>query len=95
MTTFLADVRSVLVPDPEGRHGPLPPILLSMRFVTGLVDAFSTGMAADSTRAGGTGSMAGRRLTSVVAMLVGALAGFARQHDGRAQLRPLVADQLA
>jgi uncharacterized membrane protein YoaK (UPF0700 family) len=41
MTTFLADVRSVLVPDPKGRHGPLPPILLSMTFVTGLVDAFS------------------------------------------------------
>jgi uncharacterized membrane protein YoaK (UPF0700 family) len=41
MTTFLADVRSTLVPDPEGRHGPLPPILLSMTVVTGLVDAFS------------------------------------------------------
>ena len=41
MTGFLAEVRSVLVPDPAGRHGPLPPVLLSMTVVTGLVDAFS------------------------------------------------------
>jgi uncharacterized membrane protein YoaK (UPF0700 family) len=41
MTTFLAEVRSVLVPDPAGKHGPLPPVLLSMTVVTGLVDAFS------------------------------------------------------
>jgi uncharacterized membrane protein YoaK (UPF0700 family) len=41
MTGFLAEVRSVLLPDPAGRHGPLPPVLLSMTVVTGLVDAFS------------------------------------------------------
>jgi len=41
MTGFLAEVRSVLVPDLAGRHGPLPPVLLSMTVVTGLVDAFS------------------------------------------------------
>ena len=41
MTTFLAEVRSVFVPDPAGKHGPLPPVLLSMTVVTGLVDAFS------------------------------------------------------
>jgi uncharacterized membrane protein YoaK (UPF0700 family) len=41
ITGFLADVRSVLLPDQGGRHGPLPPVLLSMTVVTGLVDAFS------------------------------------------------------
>jgi uncharacterized membrane protein YoaK (UPF0700 family) len=41
MTGFLAEVRSVLLPDLAGRHGPLPPVLLSMTVVTGLVDAFS------------------------------------------------------
>jgi hypothetical protein len=41
MTSFLAEVRSVLVPDPAGKHGPLPPGLLSITVLTGLVDAFS------------------------------------------------------
>jgi len=41
MTAFLAGVRSTVVPDAQGRHGPLPPILLSMTVVTGLVDAVS------------------------------------------------------
>jgi uncharacterized membrane protein YoaK (UPF0700 family) len=41
MTAFLADIRRTLVPDREGRHGPLPPLLVSMTLVTGLVDAFS------------------------------------------------------
>ncbi len=41
MMSFLAEVRSVFVPDPDGKHGPLPPVLLSMTVVTGLVDAFS------------------------------------------------------
>jgi uncharacterized membrane protein YoaK (UPF0700 family) len=41
MTTFLADARDVVVPRRAGRHGPLPPLLVSMTLVTGLVDAFS------------------------------------------------------
>jgi len=41
MRGFLDEVRSVLIPDSAGRHGPLPPVLLSMTVVTGLVDAFS------------------------------------------------------
>jgi uncharacterized membrane protein YoaK (UPF0700 family) len=41
MTAFLADIRNTVVPDRQGRHGPLPPLLLSMTLVTGLVDAFS------------------------------------------------------
>jgi uncharacterized membrane protein YoaK (UPF0700 family) len=41
MTAFLADVRNTIAPDRQGRYGPLPPLLLSMTLVTGLVDAFS------------------------------------------------------
>jgi uncharacterized membrane protein YoaK (UPF0700 family) len=41
MTAFLADARDVVVPRRAGRHGPLPPLLVSMTLVTGLVDAFS------------------------------------------------------
>ena len=41
MTPFLTDVRSTLVPARGGQHGPLPPLLISMTLVTGLVDAFS------------------------------------------------------
>jgi uncharacterized membrane protein YoaK (UPF0700 family) len=41
MTDFLAGVRNTVGPDRHGRHGPLPPLLLSMTLVTGLVDAFS------------------------------------------------------
>jgi uncharacterized membrane protein YoaK (UPF0700 family) len=40
MSTFLAEVRETLVPG-SGRFGPLPPLLISMTVVTGLVDAFS------------------------------------------------------
>jgi uncharacterized membrane protein YoaK (UPF0700 family) len=41
MNAFLADIRNTIVPDRHGRHGPLPPLLVSMTLVTGLVDAFS------------------------------------------------------
>src|ERR1700678_515694 len=40
-TALLAEIRGTILPDRGGRHGPLPPLLLSMTFVTGLVDAFS------------------------------------------------------
>jgi uncharacterized membrane protein YoaK (UPF0700 family) len=40
-TAFLADIRDTIIPDRAGKHGPLPPLLLSMTLVTGLVDAFS------------------------------------------------------
>src|ERR1700722_2147681 len=39
--TFLTDVRDTFLPDRTGRHGPLPPLLVSLTLVTGLVDAFS------------------------------------------------------
>ncbi len=38
---FFTDIRGTFVPDRTGRHGPLPPLLVSMTLVTGLVDAFS------------------------------------------------------
>src|ERR1700678_2068818 len=40
-TAFLADIRDTIIPERDGKHGPLPPLLLSMTLVTGLVDAFS------------------------------------------------------
>ena len=40
-TAFLTDIRATIMPDRDGGHGPLPPVLLSMTLVTGLVDAFS------------------------------------------------------
>lgn len=41
MTTFLTEVRETLVPSRDAPFGPLPPLLVAMTFVTGLVDAFS------------------------------------------------------
>jgi uncharacterized membrane protein YoaK (UPF0700 family) len=40
-TAFLTEIRETLVPGRDGGHGPLPPVLISMTLVTGLVDAFS------------------------------------------------------
>ncbi|HWE67181.1 MAG TPA: YoaK family protein [Acidimicrobiales bacterium] len=39
--SFLTEVRQTLVPGADTRHGPLPPLLLALTLVTGLVDAFS------------------------------------------------------
>src|SRR5256712_7548691 len=41
MNTFLTKGRQTLVPGGEVRHVPLPPLLVAMTLVTGLVDAFS------------------------------------------------------
>src|SRR5580700_5158068 len=41
MNSFIADVRQMIVPGSDDRHGPLPPMLVAMTVVTGLVDAFS------------------------------------------------------
>ena len=38
---FVEEVREVVLPRRASRHGPLPPLLLGLTFVTGLVDAFS------------------------------------------------------
>jgi uncharacterized membrane protein YoaK (UPF0700 family) len=41
MNIFFTEVRQTLVPRNEVKHGPLPPLLVAMTLVTGLVDAFS------------------------------------------------------
>ena len=41
MSTFITEVRETLVPSRSDRFGPLPPLLIAMTVVTGLVDAFS------------------------------------------------------
>ena len=41
MNTFFTEVRQTLVPHGDVKHGPLPPLLVAMTLVTGLVDAFS------------------------------------------------------
>jgi hypothetical protein len=39
--SFLPELRQTLLPARDSKHGPLPPLLVAMTFVTGLVDAFS------------------------------------------------------
>jgi uncharacterized membrane protein YoaK (UPF0700 family) len=41
MAAFIREIRETLVPPPDSVHGILPPLLLALTFVTGLVDAFS------------------------------------------------------
>ena len=41
MTTFLREARQTLFPGDEKLHGPLPPMLVALTLVTGLIDAFS------------------------------------------------------
>src|SRR5450432_1215157 len=41
MSTFFTEVRQTLAPHGDAKHGPLPPLLVSMTLVTGLVDSFS------------------------------------------------------
>jgi uncharacterized membrane protein YoaK (UPF0700 family) len=41
MQTFLTEVRETLIPGRNDPFGPLPPLLVGMTVVTGLVDAFS------------------------------------------------------
>jgi uncharacterized membrane protein YoaK (UPF0700 family) len=41
MSTFLTEVRQTLAPSRTDRFGPLPPLLIAMTVVTGLVDSFS------------------------------------------------------
>jgi uncharacterized membrane protein YoaK (UPF0700 family) len=41
MNAFFVDIRQMFIPDRGGAYGPLPPLLVAMTVVTGLVDAFS------------------------------------------------------
>ncbi|MDQ1657497.1 MAG: hypothetical protein QOD41_2580, partial [Cryptosporangiaceae bacterium] len=40
MNATLREAWRTVVPDPNDRHGPLPPLMLLLTVVTGLVDAF-------------------------------------------------------
>ncbi len=41
MSTFFSDVKDTLLPKKDAKDGPLPPMLVTMTLVTGLVDSFS------------------------------------------------------
>jgi uncharacterized membrane protein YoaK (UPF0700 family) len=41
MNVFSAEIRQMIIPDRGGAYRPLPPLLVTMTVVTGLVDAFS------------------------------------------------------
>ena len=41
MNAFFAQIRQMIIPGRGGEYGPLPPLLVAMTVVTGLVDAFS------------------------------------------------------
>jgi len=41
VTTLFTDLKHTLIPGADERHGPLPPLLVGLTLVTGLVDAFS------------------------------------------------------
>lgn len=102
MFGVLRDVRSTLLPDAGDRHGPLPPLMLVLTLVTGLVDAFSylvlghvfvanmTGnvVFAGFSLAGAPEFSLGASLAALAAFAAGALIGGravhrARTHRGR------------
>ena len=41
MSSFVSEIRQTIIPGRDTRDGPLPPLLVAMTLVTGLVDAFS------------------------------------------------------
>jgi uncharacterized membrane protein YoaK (UPF0700 family) len=41
VNTFLSEVKQTIIPDRGSKFGPLPPLLLAMTVITGLVDSFS------------------------------------------------------
>ncbi|MFJ8858872.1 DUF1275 family protein [Streptomyces sp. NPDC102451] len=98
MPQVLREARDTLVPDMGGPHGPLPPVLLVLTVLTGLVDAFSYLLLGHVFVANMTGnvmflgfSFAGAAsfstLASAVALLsfgAGALAGGIAVHRARA-----------
>ncbi|WP_409235790.1 YoaK family protein [Streptomyces sp. PA5.6] len=89
MRALLADAGRTLVPPKDDRHGPLPPLLLALTVVTGLVDAVSylalghvfvanmTGNVVflGFALAGAEGLSATASVVSMAAFLAGALAG--------------------
>ncbi|MEU1087716.1 YoaK family protein [Streptomyces sp. NPDC005576] len=89
MRTLLTDAARTLVPPKEDRHGPLPPLMLTLTVVTGLIDAVSylslghvfvanmTGNVVflGFALAGAEGLSVLASLVSMAAFLTGALAG--------------------
>jgi len=61
---FVDDVRDMVLPRAGSKHGPLPPLLLGLTFVTGLVDAFSYLLLGHVFVASMTGNVAGVRRRS-------------------------------
>lgn len=89
MTTLFAEVRQTLLPGAMPGYGPLPPLLLVLTVVTGLVDAFSYLTLGHIFVANMTGNVVflgfalagvsefsiGHSLVAVGAFVLGALAG--------------------
>ncbi|MFJ6434244.1 YoaK family protein [Streptomyces sp. NPDC091416] len=89
MYRLLTDAPRTMVPPKEDRHGPLPPLMLTLTFVTGLVDAVSylalghvfvanmTGNVVflGFALAGAQGLSASASVVSMTSFLAGALAG--------------------
>ncbi|MEU8977159.1 YoaK family protein [Streptomyces sp. NPDC048309] len=98
MFVALQDAWTTVVPDRRDRHGPLPPLMLALTVVTGLVDAFSylllghvfvanmTGNVVFSgfAIAGAAGFSLAASLAALGAFAVGALLGGRIAHRARA-----------
>jgi uncharacterized membrane protein YoaK (UPF0700 family) len=83
MNTFIREIRQTIIPERGAKDGPLPPLLVAMTFVTGVVDAFSYLLLGHVFVANMTGNvvflgfaLAGASGFSIAASLV-ALAAFA------------------
>jgi uncharacterized membrane protein YoaK (UPF0700 family) len=64
---LLTEVRDTVVPGRDPRHGPLPPLLVLMTMVTGLVDAFAVGALAGGALKTRLGGHRGRLLSATTA----------------------------
>jgi len=98
MLVLLRDAWTTVVPDVKDRHGPLPPLMLALTVVTGLVDAFSylalghvfvanmTGnvVFAGFAIAGATGFSLVASLVALATFAAGALLGGRIAHRARA-----------
>ncbi|MFD4554544.1 YoaK family protein [Streptomyces sp. NPDC058469] len=98
MPAALHDAWTTVVPDMKDRHGPLPPLMLALTVVTGLVDAFSylvlghvfvanmTGNVVFSgfAIAGAAGFSLAASLAALAAFAVGALIGGRLAHGAGA-----------
>jgi uncharacterized membrane protein YoaK (UPF0700 family) len=103
MITFLSEVRQTLLPARDTQHGLLPPMLIGMTAVTGLVDAFSYLVLGHVFVANMTGNVVflafgvigvtgfsiGASLSALIAFALGALGGgvlASRLSDSRERL---------